>query len=195
MSTNLTAMLDAIDNCNSADPNQELDLTSGTMFPKELLYGQRMSQELALFLPNASEHLQIAARGQHIERWTSARSDYPEGRAGYKKWRSQLALFHAAQVGGLMENIGYASSDIERVKFLLQKRQLRRDDETQALEDVICLVFLRYYLEAFATKHDEPKLIDIIQKTWGKMSEAGHTAALALPLSGDMQVLVGKALS
>ncbi|WP_188150553.1 DUF4202 domain-containing protein [Teredinibacter waterburyi] len=195
MSDKLTEVLDAIDNCNRADPNQEFDLISGTMHPKELLYGQRMSQELALFLPNASEHLQIAARGQHIERWTSARSDYPEGRAGYKKWRSQLGLFHASRVGSLMEAIGYENSDIERVKFLLQKRQLRRDEETQALENVICLVFLRYYLDAFAAKHDEPKLIDIIQKTWGKMSEAGHSAALALPLSSDMQSLVGKALS
>lgn len=50
-------------------------------------------------------------------------------------------------------------------------------------EDVICLVFLEFYFEPFAKKYTEDKMIDIVQKTWRKMSEEGHEAALKLPLS------------
>ena len=94
-----------------------------------------------------------------------------------------------------MAEAGYPEEDIKRVQYLVQKRGLKRDEETQCLEDVICLVFIRYYLDEFAQKHDEQKLIDIVQKTWAKMSDKAHEAALAIPLSHDMQALVGKALA
>lgn len=177
------------------DPNQETCAQSGQTIAKELLYSQRMTQELAEFAPNAGEHLQIAARAQHIERWKSPRSDYPEGRTGYKKWRAELGLYHANRAAELMADAGYEQQDCERVKFLVQKRQMRQDAETQTLEDVICLVFLRHYLTDFANKHAEDKLIDIIQKTWKKMSDNGHAAALKLPFSEDLSHLVSKALS
>ena len=190
----LSAVLQLIDNANRADPNQELDQT-GAAQPKEWLYGVRMSECLAQFEPEASEHLQIAARGQHIERWQSPRSDYPEGRTGYKKWRAELGLFHAKRVGELMLDAGYSEEDVERTRYLVQKRGLKRDAESQCLEDVICLVFLQHYLADFATKHPEDKLIDIIQKTWAKMSERGHDAALKIPLADHLSALVGKALA
>lgn len=192
--TNLFAKTMAlIDAANAADPNFEFDGTAQR--PKELLYAERMTQCLLEFQPDASEHLQLAARGQHIERWTSPRSAYPDGRTGYKKWRAELGLFHAQRVGELMQQAGYAEEDIKRAQYLVQKRGLGRDPETQCLEDVVCLVFIQYYLDEFAAKHDEPKLIDIIQKTWAKMSEKGHAAALKIPLSDAMKQLVGKALA
>ncbi len=190
----LNDVLGLIDSANRADPNFELDDTQLPQ-PKEWLYGKRMSQWLARFAVEASEHLQIAARGQHIERWKSPRSDYPEGRSGYKKWRAELGLFHAKRVGDLMAQVGYAPTDIERTQYLVQKRGLKRDAESQCLEDVICLVFLEFYLEDFAKKHDEEKLIDIIQKTWAKMSEKGHQAALSIPLAPPQKTLVLKALA
>ncbi len=190
----LNDVLGLIDSANRADPNSELDDTQLPQ-PKEWLYGKRMSQWLARFAVEASEHLQIAARGQHIERWKSPRSDYPEGRSGYKKWRAELGLFHAKRVGELMAQVGYAPVDIERTQYLVQKRGLKRDPESQCLEDVICLVFLEFYLEDFAQKHDEEKLIDIIQKTWAKMSEKGHQAALSIPLAPPQKTLVLKALA
>jgi len=55
-----------------------------------------MSERLAQFQPEASEHLQIACRAQHIRRWALDRSDYPEGRTGYKTWRSRQARLHAS---------------------------------------------------------------------------------------------------
>lgn len=192
MSSKLDTTIDLIDQANSKDPN--IENNNGVQAPKELLYSQRMTEQLLEFSPQASAHLQIAARGQHIERWNSLRSDYPEGRAGYKKWRAELGLFHAKRVGELMQQAGYSEEDINRAKYITQKRGLRRDPETQCLEDVVCLVFLNHYLEDFTTKHNEEKLIDIIQKTWAKMSDEGHNAALKLPLAPEMQTLIGKAL-
>lgn len=188
----LERTLAAFDAANAEDPHREMD--RGEAQPKEWLYGRRMSETLATFKPDASEPLQLAARCQHIRRWESPRSDYPDGRAGYKKWRSQLALFHGQVAGEIMAEQGYDEATIARVKDMLIKRNLKRDPEVQALEDVICLVFLSYYLDDFAQKHDEDKLIDIIQKTWRKMSEEGHEAALKLPLSEPMTRLVKKAL-
>lgn len=193
MTTPFAKTLALIDAANRQDPNLESD--GAELRPKELLYSQRMSECLEEFAPEASEHLRIAARGQHIERWTSPRSAYPEGRTGYKQWRAELGLFHAKRVGELMKEAGYGEEDVKRTQYLVQKRGLGRDPETQCLEDVVCLVFIRHYLDDFASKHDEDKLIDIIRKTWAKMSEKGHAAALQIPLSGAMKNLVGKALS
>ena len=94
-----------------------------------------------------------------------------------------------------MQEAGYGEEDIKRAQYLVQKRGLGRDPETQCLEDVICLVFIRHYLEEFAGKHDQEKLIDIIRKTWGKMSEKGQAAALQIPLSPAMSSLIGRALN
>jgi Domain of unknown function (DUF4202) len=180
------------DAANAQDPTQER--VNGEAMPKELVYGLRMSAKLHSFCPNASEPLQLAARCQHICRWKIPRSDYPMDRQGYKRWRSDLAVFHGDTAGAIMQAHGYGDDIIQRVKDLLMKRSLKRDDEVQTLEDVICLVFLEFYMEDFATKHDEEKLIDIVKKTWNKMSEKGHDAALKLPLSDNILALVGKAL-
>ncbi len=180
------------DAANAQDPNTEI--VNGNAIAKELIYGQRMTAQLHRFVPNPSEELQLAARSQHICRWKIPRSDYPMDRQGYKKWRLDLAVFHGEVAGDILIQNGYSTDTVQRVKDLLLKRSLKRDDEVQTLEDVICLVFLEFYLEEFASKHDEPKLIDIIQKTWNKMSEAGHAAALKLPLSNAMLALVTKAL-
>lgn len=192
-SPRLASTLAAIDAANAQDPN--LEECDGAFHPKELLYGQRMSACLAEFAPDASEALQIAARAQHIERWKSPRSDFPEGRSGYKQWRSLLSLYHAKRAGEIMQGESYSAEEIEQVQFLIQKRQLKRNPETQTLEDVICLVFLKHYLEDFASKHEEAKLIDIIQKTWKKMSDKGQKAALELPFSAKILALLKKSLA
>lgn len=193
MTDKLQHVLRLIDLANTADPNTET--VDNRQIAKELLYSQRMSKKLGEFCPDASEHLQIAARAQHIERWTSARSDYPAGRSGYKKWRSELLLFHAQRAAQLMQQVGYSEDDQSRVKFLIQKRQMSRDPESQTLEDVVCLVFLEYYINRFAEKHQPEKLIDIIKKTWKKMSPQGQTAALAIKFKQDIFELISKAIT
>ena len=180
------------DEANRQDPN--LEYWQEQAIPKELLYAQRMTRRLQLFAPNASEALCLAVRCQHICRWEIPRSAYPMNRKGYNQWRSKLRVFHAEKAGEILESVGYDLETIERVKFLVLKKQLKRDPETQTLEDVICLVFLEFYFDAFSEKYEKEKLIDILQKTWKKMSTAGQEAALKLPLSDNATKLIELAL-
>ena len=189
----LKKMFVLIDAVNKQDPNVEQ--ADGESWPKEYLYGVRMSEQQAAFVPDASELLQIGCRAQHIKRWSIARASYPMDRAGYQRWRTDLGAFHGDLTAELMAKVGYSLAEQADIKDLLLKKQLKRNPEVQALEDVICLVFMRYYLAAFATRHSEEKLISIIQKTWAKMSSAGQAAALQLKLSDEVSALVGKALS
>lgn len=182
-----------IDKKNSADPN--FHESHGMHFPKELLYSQRMSQKLLQFNPNASEALQIAARAQHICRWEIARDEFIMDRAGYFKWRETLKKMHADMTADILKQVGYDDSFIEGVSFLILKKLIKKNEETQTLEDVICLVFLEYYFEAFTEKHEDEKLIDILQKTWVKMSDAGHAEALKIKYSDKSLALIKQALS
>jgi len=179
--TRLVATVAAIDAANALDPTRVE--VGGQRAPGALLYGQRMSEALARLAPAASEHLQIAARGQHIERWTSPRKSYPDGRAGYLKWRNELKAFHARRLGEIMATSGYGEDDIARVAALVRKERLKADAESQMLEDVVCVVFLEHYVDAFMAKTAEDKMPDILAKTWAKMSPLGQEHALKLPLN------------
>ena len=177
-SSRYDAVIAAIDAANVADPN--LIEVEGQAEPAELVYGRRMSATLARMAPDASEPLQIAARGQHIERWRLARKSYPEGRAGYLRWRKDAKEVHARRLGDIMAEAGYGAGDIERVGALVRKEKLKLDPEAQLLEDVVCVVFLEHYLPPFMAKTDPAKLPGILAKTWKKMSDFGHAEALKL---------------
>ena len=192
-SLRLDKLLAQIDILNLQDPHT-INTEEYGLITKEVLYSKRMQKRLQRFIEDANEHLVIAAYCQHVKRWAIPRSDYPMDKAGYKKWRSDLGLFHANTTADTMRQFAYSEEDIERVKYLLQKKGLKRDADTQTLEDVICLVFLEFYLDDFAKKHDDDKLVDIIKKTWRKMSDDGHSAALSLPLAPHLLALVKKAL-
>lgn len=181
-----------IDAINSEDPVNE---TLGeNQYAKELLYSIRMSKRLEAFDPNAPEHLKIAARAQHIGRWKIPRSDYPMDRIGYLRWREELKKMHADITSQLLSNVGYDDVFIDRVTHLIRKKHLKSDLETQTLEDVICLVFLEHYFEDFAAKHEQKKIIDILKKTWIKMSDKGHKAALQLSFSPESLQLIKEAV-
>jgi hypothetical protein len=184
--------IEKFDAANREDPHKEV--VAGIEHPQELLYARRMSARLEKLAPDAAEPLRLAARAQHICRWKIPRADYPAGRSGYLDWRNACKQMHADLAGEVLREIGYEGETIQRVQDLLLKKRLKLDPEMQLLEDVICLVFLENYLAEFATKHDDPKLITIIQKTWKKMSPAGHEAALALDLPANVRALVEKAL-
>lgn len=181
-----------IDEINQCDPVSEI--VDGIAQPKEWLYGLRMSECLAEFMPEASTALQIAARAQHIKRWSIPRSEHPLGREGYYKWRQSLGRLHAEEAMAIAAQVGCEQAEIQAIGRMLRKEKLKRDPQVQALEDVICLVFLKYYFTAFSEKHTPEKLIVIVQKTWAKMSEKGHEAALKLPFTPDQQALLAKAL-
>lgn len=181
-----------IDTANAQDPNQEI--YQSVIYPKELLYSNRMYEKLMDFYPNASEAVQIASKAQHICRWKIARDSYPMDRVGYLRWREDLKKFHAQTTAVILEKAGYPEDFIARVSFLIEKKLLKKDTETQLLEDVICLVFLQYYLEPFVQKHDREKMKNIILKTWNKMSETGHQEALKINYSTANLELIKESL-
>ncbi|MFZ0693410.1 MAG: DUF4202 domain-containing protein [Alphaproteobacteria bacterium] len=176
---------------NAQDPNR--DPQSGR--PKELVYAEQMTRWLEKLAPSASETLRLAVRAQHIKRWKIPRSHYPMNRIGYLKWRTDLKNFHAALAGAILGELGYGEGTIARVQALLRKERLKQDSEAQTLEDVICLVFLENYFADFAKQHDAEKIVDILRKTWKKMSENGQKAALGLAMPPEAGALVKKALS
>ena len=185
----------SIDEANSEDPNSEV--ADGGAQPKELLYGKRMQRWVEELDPRASEALRIAARSQHIRRWEIPRGDYPMDRKGYLRWRTTLYAFHADRASEILRAQEYDAETIEHVRTLLQKRNLRTDTDVQTLEDAAALVFLVHHLDDFLKRDDigEDKAIDIIQKTWRKMTERGHGAASALKLSPESTALLKKALA
>jgi len=197
MTSQLSAVLSAIDAINSEDPNSTL--VNGEAQPNELLYGQYMTSCLDQYWPNSSECLQIAVRAQHIKRWHLARKDFPEGKQGYLNWRKELGKFHAQIAKTLMLDNGYTEEDAEKTACIIRKEKLKSNQDSQTLEDVACLVFLQYYFDEFAAKYtkvdNEAKIIRIVQLTWRKMSERGHEIALSLTLPDHLAALVGKALS
>ena len=172
-----------MDEANSEDPN--IEMAEGKEWPKELLYSHRMSDMLERYKPTADDVVKLAIRGQHMLRWKSPRRDYPMNRKGYHQWRTQLYTFHANNVAELMEKVGYDEESLERVRQAVGKKSLKKNTDTQLLEDIAALVFIEHYMLAFAEKHpeyDEEKWVDIIQKTWRKMSSDAHEFAL----SGDL---------
>lgn len=175
-----------IDAANRADPNTET--AGGVEYPKELLYSQRMSAWLERLRPDASDVLRIAARAQHLERWTVSRADFPQGRRGYLRWRTTAARHHAGRTAELMQAVGYARAEVAAVGALLRKEGLATaaaDSDVQALEDLACLVFLESYLSAFVPKHDTAKVTAILTRTWRKMSPAARREALQAGLDAD----------
>ena len=187
-----------IDAANSQDPNQVL--VDGEEWPKELLYSNRMSDMLTRYAPDADEAMKLAIRSQHIQRWKSPRNAYPMDRIGYLKWRKELYKIQANDAAELLEKAGYQTDVIERVKAAVAKKNIKGNPDTQLLEDVTDLVFLEHYLLDFADKHpeySEEKWIDIIQKTWHKMSEPARDFVLSgkVILPEPLVPLIVKAVS
>lgn len=186
-----TAVISAIDAANAQDPRQ-IDV-NGSLQPFEAVYANRMTTTLNQMYPDAADLLCIAARAQHIRRWEIPRDTYPKTRPGYQKWRLELRQLHARLVGAIMADNGYSAEDIEQVCGFLRKEKLKKDSQSQALENVVGVVFLAHYWDDFTAKHpeyDDDKLIDIIGKTLRKMSGVGHAATLALDLPARTRIIV-----
>ncbi|MGE0225054.1 MAG: DUF4202 domain-containing protein [Acetobacteraceae bacterium] len=172
--------IELIDAANRADPNRET--ADGTVWPKELLYSRRMSDMLQRYAPAADDAVKLAVRAQHVRRWTSPREAYPMDRDGYLQWRKDLYRFHADTAAELLAQAGCSADVIDRVKKAVGKRALKKNPDTQLLEDVTALVFIEHYMLDFAAKHpeyDEEKWRGIIRKTWEKMSGQARDFALS----------------
>jgi hypothetical protein len=167
---------------------------NGTEYASEYFYALKLYEWVKRLNPDAGEALLLASRSQHIGRWQIARKTYPDGRVGYLKWRSDLAKFHAAKSAEIMASVGYDDEMINRVKEIILKQRLKTDEDVQTIENALCLVFLEFQFDELIEKLTEEKMIDILRKTWGKMSEPGRNAALALSYSEEGKVLLHKAL-
>jgi Domain of unknown function (DUF4202) len=185
--------LAAIDAANAADPNRVT--AGGREAPKELVYAEQMTRWLAALAPDASEMLRLAVRAQHIRRWEIPRDRYPMDRIGYLTWRTDLKHLHAKLAGDILQKAGYDAATIARVQALVKKERLKQDVEAQTLEDVACLVFLENYFADFAKEHEPDKVVEILRKTWKKMSPRGRDAALNLEMPAAARALVEKALA
>jgi hypothetical protein len=182
-----------IDEANSEDPT--LLVVNGEPRPKELAHSEMLTEWVRRVRPDADEALLLAARAHHIRRWTRQRSSYPEGRKGYLRWRTDLHGFHAGVAGDILEECGYDDATVARVQQIIRKHGLGRDPDVQALEDALCLVFLETQLTALIADLPEETMVNVLRKTWKKMSEAARENALALKMRPADREFVVRALS
>jgi hypothetical protein len=178
---------------NAQDPNQ-VDV-AGTPRPKELVDAERLAAWITRLEPAPSEALALAAHCQHLRRWELPRESHEPGRIGYLTWRKALARFHADQAAEILRGVGYDEELVAEVRRINLKQGLHSNADVQVMEDALCLSFLEYELEEFATRYESDKVVEIIRKTWGKMSERAHVLALALPLPSRSGSLVATALN
>lgn len=184
VSPRFQAAIERIDAANSADPHGV-----------ELPYSQKLSAWVDRLAPDASEPLRLAARAQHICRWLSPRDSYPPGRVGYLKWREDLKQFHAEKAGAILQEVGYDAATIQRVQQLICKRNFPKDAEGRVLEDGLCLTFLETQFAETVTKTGDEKMVEILRKTWRKMTPAAQSIALALPVNAAQRDLIEQALA
>lgn len=177
-----------IDAAHAADPKRAADGRGA-----ELVYADRMEAWIVRLVPAAPPLLRLAARCQHLERWSVPRATFPEGKAGYLAWRKSLYAKQAARAQELLLAAGAPATAAAEAATWVAKSGLRTNPGTQALEDAACLVFLENEIAAFAARHadyPEAKFVDILRKTWRKMSPAAQAAACALDLPPGIAALV-----
>ena len=182
-----------IDAANAEDPN--IIRYNDEDGPKELIHAELLTRWVKTLQPNASEAVLLAARAQHIRRWMHPRSEYPEGRTGYLRWRTNLYKFHAEQAGDILREAGYDEASIARTGQIICKQGLGSDPEVQAIEDGLCLVFLETQLDELAGRLDRDKMLAILRKTWRKMSPAAQQLALELTFAPGERALIAEALA
>lgn len=183
----------AIDAANADDPNTVT--VDGVTGPKELTHARMVCDWVVRLDPGADEAQLLAARAHHLRRWELPRSAYPEGRAGYLRWRTEQKRRHAEITARLLREAGYDDATIGRVGAIIRKERLRTDPAVQTHEDALCLVFLQTQLADVAAELGPERTVEVLVKTLRKMSPAGIAAAAALPLPGDLRALLGEAVS
>jgi len=189
----LARALAAIDAANAEDPNQLV--VDGVARPKELVHAERMSHWLAVLAPDASEAQQLAARAHHLRRWVTPRSDYPEGRSAYLRWRADHKKREAAEVGEILADVGYDPDTIARVQAIVAKQRLSSDPDVQTHEDALCLVFLERQFDDVAAQLGDDHTIEVLRRTAKKMSPAGLAATAGIAFSDHGQALLAAALA
>jgi hypothetical protein len=187
------AAIAAIDAANADDP--ATIVVDGVERPKELAHSEMMSDWVRRLDPDADELQLLAARAHHLRRWSIPRASYPEGRAGYLRWRTTLNRQHAAEVASILESCGYTGAEIERVQAIIRKEHLRTDAVVQTHEDALCLVFLQTQLAGVADQLGDDHTVEILRKSIAKMSPRGRDEAIRLELPANQRALLERAAS
>jgi hypothetical protein len=185
--------IEAIDEANTGDPTTIT--VAGQTRPKELAHAEMVTAWVNRLRPDAPEALLLAARAHHIRRWESPRSAYPEGRAGYLRWRRDLSRRQADEVARVLAEAGYGQATIDRVRAIATKRDLGHDPDVQALEDAMCLVFLETQFDDLARRLEHDRMVDVVRKTMAKMSPDGLGLVATLTLSNLGRSLIEAASS
>lgn len=208
MTTRFDAAIAAIDAANADDPFTVTYTVDGVEVtrPKELAHSELMCEWVKRLDPDADDAQLLAARAHHLRRWAYPRTEQPEGRAGYLKWRTEARKRHAVLVGEILSGVGYGADGddtIERVQALVSKHGLGkggladvdgRSPAVQVHEDSLCLVFLQTQFVPVTTQLGDEKMIDVLVRTVPKMGPRGQAAALALDLDPHCASLVAAAL-
>lgn len=184
--------LAAIDAANADDPHRIV--IRGVEQPKELGHAALATEWLHRLCAEPSEALVLAVRAHHLRRWALPRADYAAGRAGYLKWRTALKQLHAAEVGRILQEVGYDEATVARVQDIVRKRGLGTDPDVQVLEDVVCLVFLETQLHDLAAKLEPDHMVEVIRKTLPKMSDRAKQEALTLDMPPDDRAVLERAV-
>lgn len=192
-SDRLRAVLDAIDAANADDPHT-IEV-GGEVRPKEQAHAELMTEWVQRLDPDADDAQLVAARAHHLRRWALPRSEYPEGRAGYLRWRTAQAKRHAADVADMVTAVGYDDAFAADVSAIVAKRGLATDPRVQTHEDALCLVFLQTQFEALADKLGDDHMAEVVAKTLDKMSPAARRIAGDLSLSARAATLLEAAAS
>jgi len=187
-----TAAVAAIDARNAADPHTIV--IDGEMRPKELAHAALMTEWVRRLDPEATEAQLLAARAHHVERWILERSAYPEGRAGYLRWRRDLSRHHQDVTAQVLGDAGYDDVTIETVTTIIAKKGLGTDPAVQVHEDALCLVFLTTQFAPVTARLGRAKTVDVVAKTVRKMSPAGIAAAAALDLDERLASILAEAV-
>ena len=170
----------AIDAANGEDPR------SHDGVPLALAQGRLAEAWTALLDPGASDALRLASRAHHLRRWTLPRSDYPEGRAGYLRWRRAQRQRQARDLVTLLVRTGVDSAVSARAAQIVAKQGLGSDPEVQVFEDAVSLTFLETELRSVLDRlDDDTKAAGIVAKTLVKMSPAGREQAVAVAATLD----------
>lgn len=188
----LRRALGRIDEANAADPNEAV--VGGERGPRELLVGRRVCEWIGLLDPSASDEQLIAGRGHHLRRWTRPRSDHPEGRAGYLRWRTAAKRAHAEEVAAIVADVGYDPEVADDVAAIIRKEHLATDARVQVHEDALCLTFLETGLDDLAGRLGDDHVVEVLRKTAAKMSAPAIALAVELPLTDRERDLLDRAL-
>jgi len=189
----LEQALAAIDAANADDPHTTV--VGGQVRPKELAHAELMTAWIERLVEQPTDAQRLAARAHHLRRWVSPRDSYPEGRAGYLRWRRDQAARQADEVATILVGCGYEPSTVERVQAIIRKQDLGTDAEVQAHEDALCLVFLQTQLLDLATDLGPEKAVEVLAKTAKKMTPRGRSEALELELPAEGRSALEQALA